>query len=103
MGILETDPPKKYLELIAQFRLIDDTFFDVCFDGSNACMQLLLRIFFARDDIIVKEVVTGAPIHWECSCRTSSAMPQQKCTIRNWLNVPTFSNIKKRGLVPCVK
>jgi len=58
MGILETDPPKKYLELIAQFRLIDDTFFDVCFDGSNACMQLLLRIFFARDDIIVKEVVT---------------------------------------------
>jgi hypothetical protein len=58
MGLLEYDPPKRYLELIEQFRLIDDTFFDVCFDGSNACMQLLLRIFFARDDIIVKEVVT---------------------------------------------
>ena len=58
MGLLEYDPPKKYLELIEQFRLIDNTFFDVCFDGSNAWMQLLLRIFLARNDIIVKEVVT---------------------------------------------
>ena len=58
MGLLEYDPPKRYLELIEQFRLIDDTFFDICFDGNIACMQLLLRIFFARDDIIVKEVVT---------------------------------------------
>ena len=59
MGLLEYDPPKRYLELIEQFRLIDDTFFDVCFDGSNTCMQLLLRIFFARDDIIVNEVKRG--------------------------------------------
>ena len=58
MGLLKYDPPKKYLELIEQFRLIDNTFFDVCFDGSNAWMQLLLRIFLARNDIIVKEVVT---------------------------------------------
>ena len=58
MGLLEFEPPKKYLELIEQFRLIDDTFFDVCFDGSRECMQLLLRIFFDRDDIMVKEVVT---------------------------------------------
>ncbi|WP_085023782.1 PD-(D/E)XK nuclease family transposase [Anaerovibrio sp. JC8] len=52
------DPPQRYLELIRQFRLIDDTFFDVCFDGSNECMQLLLNIFFKRNDIIVNEVVT---------------------------------------------
>jgi len=63
MGLLECDPPKKYLELIEQFRLIDDTFFDICFDGSTACMQLLLRIFFARDDIIVKEVITQRSAH----------------------------------------
>ena len=58
MNILESNPSKKYLELIKQFRLIDDTFFDVCLDGSNECMKLLLNIFFERDDIIVKEVVT---------------------------------------------
>lgn len=58
MGLLEFDPPKKYLELIEQFRLIDDTFFDICLDGSTECMQLLLRIFFSREDIIVKEVAT---------------------------------------------
>ena len=63
MGLLECDPPKKYLELIEQFRLIDDTFFDICFDGSTACMQLLLRIFFARDDIIVQEVITQRSAH----------------------------------------
>ena len=40
MGLLEYDPPKRYLELIEQFRLIDDTFFDICFDGNIACMQL---------------------------------------------------------------
>ncbi|WP_407398753.1 PD-(D/E)XK nuclease family transposase [Anaerovibrio sp.] len=58
MGLLEFDPPQRYLELIGQFRLIDDTFFDVCFDGNIEGMQLLLRIFFHRDDIIVKEVIS---------------------------------------------
>ena len=57
MGFFETDPPKKYLEILQQLRLIDDTFFDVCFDGNIEGMGLLLRIFFHRDDIIVKEVV----------------------------------------------
>lgn len=58
VSLLNSSPPQRYLELIKQFRLIDDTFFDVCLDGSDECMQLLLRIFFKRDDIIVKEVVT---------------------------------------------
>lgn len=48
----------KYLEAIKQFRLIDDTFFNVCLDGDNTCMQLLLRIFLKRDDITFLEVVT---------------------------------------------
>ena len=58
VSLLNSSPPQRYLELIKQFRLIDDTFFEVCLDGSDECMQLLLRIFFKRDDIIVKEVVT---------------------------------------------
>ena len=48
----------EYLEAIKQFRLIDDTFFNLCFDGDTDCMELLLRTFFARDDIKVLEVVT---------------------------------------------
>ena len=58
MGFLEADPPKKYLEILQKLRLIDDTFFDVCFDGNIEGMELLLRIFFHRDDIAVKEVIT---------------------------------------------
>ena len=57
VSLLNSSPPQRYLELLKQFRLIDDTFFEVCLDGSDECMQLLLRIFFKRDDIIVKEVV----------------------------------------------
>ena len=48
----------RYLEALAQFRLIDDTFFDAHMDGNIEAMQLLLNTFFHRDDIIVKEVVT---------------------------------------------
>lgn len=58
MALLTTEFNPKYLEAIKRFRLIDDTFFDVCFDGNIEGMQLLLRIFFQRDDIIVKEVIT---------------------------------------------
>lgn len=58
MALLPTEHNPRYLEAIKQFRLIDDTFFDVCFDGNTEGMQLLLRIFFQRDDIIVKEVIT---------------------------------------------
>ena len=58
MSLLTEPFNPKYLEAIKQFRLIDDTFFDICMDGNIEGMQLLLRIFFHRDDIIVKEVVT---------------------------------------------
>lgn len=58
MSLLTAEFNPKYLEAIKRFRLIDDTFFDICFDGNIEGMQLLLRTFFQRDDIIVKEVVT---------------------------------------------
>ena len=56
MSVFSTQFNPKYLEAIKQFRLIDDTFFDVCFDDNIEGMQLLLRIFLQRTDIIVKEV-----------------------------------------------
>lgn len=58
MSLLTEPYPSQYLEAIKQFRLIDDTFFDVCMDDNPEGMQLLLRIFFNRNDIIVKEVIT---------------------------------------------
>ena len=56
--IIKKDIPAEYSVLIQKFRLIDDTFFNVCFDNYTEGMQLLLRIFFGRDDLIVKRVVT---------------------------------------------
>ena len=56
--IIKKDIPAEYSVLIQKFRLIDDTFFNVCFDDYVEGMQLLLRIFFGRDDLIVKRVVT---------------------------------------------
>lgn len=56
--IIKKDIPAEYGVLIQKFRLIDDTFFNVCFDNYTEGMQLLLRIFFGRDDLVVKHVVT---------------------------------------------
>ena len=56
--IIKKDVPAEYGALIQKFRLIDDTFFNVCFDNYTEGMQLLLRIFFERDDLVVKHVVT---------------------------------------------
>ena len=56
--IIKKDVPAEYCALIQKFRLIDDAFFNVCFDNYIEGMQLLLRIFFGRDDLIVKHVVT---------------------------------------------
>ena len=56
--IIKKAVPAEYGMLIQKFRLIDDTFFNVCFDNYTEGMQLLLRIFFGRDDLIVKHVVT---------------------------------------------
>ena len=56
--VIKKDVPAEYGVLIQKFRLIDDTFFNVCFDNYTEGMQLLLRIFFDRDDLVVKHVVT---------------------------------------------
>ena len=56
--IIKKDVPAEYGALIQKFRLIDDTFFNVCFDNYIEGMQLLLRIFFERDDLVVKHVIT---------------------------------------------
>ena len=58
MRISKKDIPAEYDMLIQKFRLIDDTFFNVCFDNYVEGMQLLLRIFFGRDDLVVKHVIT---------------------------------------------
>ena len=56
--MLKKDVAAEYSVLIQKFRLIDDTFFNVCFDNYVEGMQLLLRIFLGRGDLIVKHVVT---------------------------------------------
>ena len=58
MSIIKRDIPAEYRVLIQKLRLIDDTFFNVCFDNYTEGMQLLLRIFFDRDDLVVRRVVT---------------------------------------------
>ena len=58
MSIIKKDIPAEYRILIQKLRLIDDTFFNVCFDNYTEGMQLLLRIFFDRDDLVVRRVVT---------------------------------------------
>ena len=63
MSLLASGINPKYLEAIKKFRLIDDTFFNVCFDGSTECMQLLLRIILKRDDITIIEAVTQRSAH----------------------------------------
>ena len=58
MRAVKKEIPAEYLAVIQQLRLIDDTFFNVCFDGNIEGMQLLLRIFLGREDLTVKKVVT---------------------------------------------
>ena len=57
MRMLKKGVRAEYWALIQRFRLIDDTFFNVCFDNYIEGMQLLLRIFFGRGDLVVKHVV----------------------------------------------
>ena len=57
MRMLKKGVRAEYCALIQKFRLIHDTFFNVCFDNYIEGMQLLLRIFFGRDDLVVKHVV----------------------------------------------
>lgn len=49
---------KKYLDKIKQLRLIDDTFFNSCFDGNIPCMEVVLRAVLGNDRLRVTEVIT---------------------------------------------
>ncbi len=50
--------PEEYLAILQKFRFIDDTFFAACLDGDIPCMNLILRLVLARDDIEVQRVTT---------------------------------------------
>ena len=50
--------PKEYYEAIEQFRLMDDTFMSVVFDGDYPSVELLLNIILNRSDMKVIEVKT---------------------------------------------
>ena len=46
------------LTRIQSFRLMDDDFMTVVFDGDNEATEFLLRILLNRDDLSVKKVTT---------------------------------------------
>ena len=48
----------RYLEKIKQLRLMDDTFFNSCFDGNIPCMEVVLRAVLGNDRLRVTEVIT---------------------------------------------
>ena len=48
----------RYLEKIKQLRLMDDTFFNTCFDGNIPCMEVVLRAIMGNDRLRVTEVIT---------------------------------------------
>ena len=48
----------QYLEKIKQLRLMDDTFFNSCFDGNIPCMEVVLRAVLGNDRLRVTEVIT---------------------------------------------
>ncbi len=59
MTIFNTPERQKiYRDIIRKFRLIDDAFFNSCFDGDIACMELLLQIVLGKPQLRVKEVLT---------------------------------------------
>ena len=49
---------EKYLEIIKKFRLIDDTFFNFCFDDNPEDVQYILRIILEKPDLKVLKVQT---------------------------------------------
>ncbi len=49
---------KEYLEKIKQLRLMDDTFFNSCFDDNIPCMEVVLRAVLGNDRLRVTEVIT---------------------------------------------
>ena len=49
----DSDKTQELLEILRNFRLLDDTFFSQCFDGSNECTELILRIILDMPDLKV--------------------------------------------------
>ena len=49
---------QKYLEAIKNFRLIDDTFFNACFDNNESDVEYILRIILEKSDLKVLKVQT---------------------------------------------
>ena len=59
MIIIELEQKKShYLEKIKQLRLMDDMFFNSCFDGNIHCMEVVLRAVLGNDRLRVTEVIT---------------------------------------------
>ena len=59
MSIIELEQNKiRYLEKIKQLRLMDDTFFNSCFDSNIPCMEVVLRAVLGNDRLRVTEVIT---------------------------------------------
>jgi len=57
--IIELEQKKiRFLEKIKQLRLMDDTFFNSCFDGNIPCMEVVLRTVLGNDRLRVTEVIT---------------------------------------------
>ena len=44
---------EELLEILRNFRLLDDTFFSECFDGNTECTELILRIILDMPDLKV--------------------------------------------------
>ena len=44
---------EELLEILRNFRLLDDTFFSQCFDGNTECTELILRIILDMTDLKV--------------------------------------------------
>ena len=49
----DSNKTQELLEILRNFRLLDDTFFSQCFDGSYECTELILRIILDMPDLKV--------------------------------------------------
>ena len=52
----------EYLELIENFRLMDDTFMSKCFENAPECIELMLQIILGNKDLKVIKSQTEYPI-----------------------------------------
>ena len=52
----------EYLELIENFRLMDDTFMSKCLENAPECIELMLRILLGKKDLKVVKSQTEYPI-----------------------------------------